>query len=163
MCPILYRIVRRGKAASAAFSFGDYVSRDEVRQFDRNRRNLCRVAQFAAMANEWKLWGPRFRAHMRENRLSTRVLAERLRMSESALRSWLNGNREINVTDFFRLCDLARADPRRILFGQLGLTTAQRKALGQRVVEILEADTALLPRSRQLAQSPPRVPSRRRR
>ena len=115
------------------------------------------------MANEWKLWGPRFRVHMRENGLSTRVLAERLRMSESALRSWLNGNREINVTDLFRLCDLSRADPKRILFGQLGLTATQKKVLGQRVVEILEADTALLPRSRKVAQSPPRVPSRRRR
>ena len=97
------------------------------------------------MANEWKLWGPRFRAHMRENRLSTRAVAERLRMSESALRSWLNGNREVNVTDFFRLCDVAKADPRRILFGQVSLTTAQKEAVGQRVVEILEADTASLP------------------
>ena len=113
-------------------------------QFERNRRNLGGVAQFVVMANEWKLWGPRFRVHMRENRLSTRGLAERLRMSESALRSWLNGNREVNVTDFFRLCDVAKADPRRILFGQVGLTAAQKQAPGRRVVEILEADDAAL-------------------
>jgi transcriptional regulator with XRE-family HTH domain len=100
---------------------------------------------------------------MREKRLSTSDLARRLGMSESALRSWLNGNREVNVTDFFTLCDVARADPRRILFGQLGLTAAQRKAFGRRVVEILEADTAVLPSSRQLAQPPQRAPSRKRR
>lgn len=115
------------------------------------------------MANEWKLWGPRFRVHMRENRLSTRVVAERLRMSESALRSWLNGNREVNVTDFFRLCDVANADPRRILFGQVGLTAAQKQAVGQRVVEILEADTASLPSYAQLVQPLQRDPSRKRR
>jgi len=115
------------------------------------------------MANEWKLWGPRFRVHMRENRLSTRVLAERLSMSESALRSWLNGNREVNVTDFFRLCDVAKTDPKRILFGQVGLSAAQKRALGQRVVEILEADTAAVPSSRQLVQPPQRGLSRKRR
>ena len=115
------------------------------------------------MANEWKLWGPRFRVHMRENGLSTRVLAERLRMSESALRSWLNGNREINVTDLFRLCDLSRADPKRILFGQLGLTATQKKVLGQRVVEMFEADTGVLSSSRQLAQPAQRSPNRKRR
>lgn len=104
------------------------------------------------MTNEWKLWGPRFRVHMREKRLSTRVLAERLRMSESALRSWLNGNREVNVTDFFRLCDVAKADPRRILFGHVDLTAAQKQALGQRVVEMLEADTAALPSYPKLVQ-----------
>jgi transcriptional regulator with XRE-family HTH domain len=80
---------------------------------------------------------------MRESRLSTRLLAERLGMSESALRSWLNGNREVNVTDFFRLCDVAKADPRRILFGRVGLSAAQKRALGQRIVESLEADTAV--------------------
>jgi transcriptional regulator with XRE-family HTH domain len=113
-----------------------------------NRRDTA-----CLMANEWKLWGPRFRAHMRENRLSTRVLAKRLRMSESALRSWLNGNREVNVTDFFRLCDVANADPRRILFGRVSLTAAQKQAVGRRVVEILEADTATLPGYSQLVRS----------
>jgi transcriptional regulator with XRE-family HTH domain len=116
------------------------------------------------MTNEWKLWGPRFRVHMRENRLSTRVVAERLRMSESALRSWLNGNRQVNVTDFFKLCHVANADPRRILFGQVGLTAAQKQAVGQRVVEILEADTASLPSyARQLVRPLQRDPSRKRR
>jgi transcriptional regulator with XRE-family HTH domain len=115
------------------------------------------------MANEWKLWGPRFRVHMREKRLSTRDLAERLRMSESALRSWLNGNREVNVTDFFRLCDVAKADPRPILFGRVGLTAAQKRALGQRVVEILEADTVALPNYPQLVQPLQRDLSRKRR
>jgi transcriptional regulator with XRE-family HTH domain len=134
-----------------------------VPQFERNRRNFCGVAQFVVMANEWKLWGPRFRVHMRENRLSTRGLAERLRMSESALRSWLNGNREVNVTDFFRLCDVAKADPRRILFGQVGLAAAQKQALGRRVVQMLEADTAALPSYPQLVQPLQRDLGRKRR
>ena len=100
---------------------------------------------------------------MREQRLSTRVLAERLRMSESALRSWLNGNREVNVTDFFTLCDVAKADPRRILFGQLSLTAAEKQALGKRLVEILETDTTALPGHPQPAQPLREASSRNRR
>ena len=135
-----------------------------VKQSFNESARYLRAAAVIAMTNEWKLWGPRFRVHMRENRLSTRVVAERLRMSESALRSWLNGNRQVNVTDFFKLCDVANADPRRILFGQVGLTAAQKQAVGQRVVEILEADTASLPSyARQLVRPLQRDPSRKRR
>lgn len=94
------------------------------------------------MGDEWKSWGQRIRVHMKEKRLRPVNVAAKLDMSDSALRSWLNGNRDINLSDFVRLCDAIKADPRQILFGSVGLTAEQKLALGQRVVEILEADTA---------------------
>ena len=94
------------------------------------------------MADEWKLWGKRIRVQMRERRLRPVAVAHKVGISEPALRSWINGNREINLSDFFRLCDAVRADPRQMLFGSVGLSEEQRQLLGQRVVQILESDTA---------------------
>ena len=80
---------------------------------------------------------------MKEKRLRPITVAGRLSLSEPALRSWLNGNRQINLVDFFRLCAAAMADPRMILFGSVGLTPEQKQQLGQAVVSILENDTAV--------------------
>ena len=97
------------------------------------------------MADEWKLWGQRVRIAMKERRLRPVAVASKLGIAESALRSWINGNREINLSDFIRLCSAVKADPRQVLFGSIGLSSEQKHALGQRVVEILEADTAVHP------------------
>lgn len=65
----------------------------------------------------WRDWGPRFRDLSRDKKISTRALAEKLELSESAVRSWLNYNREINLTDFFKLCAAGNIDPSQVLFG----------------------------------------------
>lgn len=61
-------------------------------------------------------WGPRFRRKAREKHLNLAELAERMGLSEAALRHWTNGTREINLTDFLTLCDKADLDPAVILF-----------------------------------------------
>jgi len=39
-------------------------------------------------------------------------------LAESTLRSWTNGNRQVNLADFMTLCVKAGADPALILFGR---------------------------------------------
>jgi transcriptional regulator with XRE-family HTH domain len=91
----------------------------------------------------WKSWGIRLRVHLKEKRQRPVGLAAKMGISESAMRSWINGNREINLSDFMALCSAAGADPRQILFGSLGLTVEQRQVLGQAVASILDTDTAI--------------------
>lgn len=66
---------------------------------------------------EWRNWATRFREDCRQRELSLANVAERLDMAESTIRSWTNGTREINLSDFFRLCAAAGVDPRIVLFG----------------------------------------------
>ena len=99
----------------------------------------------ASKDSDWKLWGQRLRTHMKEQRLRPVVVASRVGIEEPTLRSWINGNRQINLSDFFRLCAAVKADPRQILFGSVGLSAEQKQALGQAVVSILENDTAASP------------------
>lgn len=70
----------------------------------------------------WQDWGTRFRHACRDKPtpLTTKDVADRLGMAESSVRSWLNGTREINLSDFFRLCDAVGIDPATVLFsGQI--------------------------------------------
>jgi transcriptional regulator with XRE-family HTH domain len=64
----------------------------------------------------WQDWGTRFRNGCREKGTSTRKVSEKLDLAESTVRSWINGTREINLSDFFRLCAAAGLDPASILF-----------------------------------------------
>lgn len=93
----------------------------------------------------WKKWGERVRAHMQDKRLRTVKVAHKLKMSEPGLRSWLNGNREINLSDFFRLCDAIEADCQQILFGRPTITAEQRKQIGEFVASVLDQDPASQP------------------
>ena len=93
----------------------------------------------------WTSWGQRIRIHMRERRLRPMKVADKLKISEPALRSWINGHREINLSDFFRLCLVIEADPHLMLFGKPSLSAEQRAKIGQFMASILEADTSLNP------------------
>ena len=66
----------------------------------------------------WKQWGARFRQAIADKPIPVRqaVVAERLGVADSTLRSWLNGSRDINLVDFFRICAAGDVDPRQILF-----------------------------------------------
>jgi len=68
---------------------------------------------------EWMRWGVRFRTALKLKHLNLSKIAEALDMHESSVRSWVNGNREVNLADFFRLCDAADIDAREILFGSI--------------------------------------------
>jgi transcriptional regulator with XRE-family HTH domain len=77
-----------------------------------------------AHRDRWKQWGPRLREHLKKNGSSLAKLAEKMidengdALAESTLRSWTNGNRKVNLADFFELCKKADADPALILFDQ---------------------------------------------
>jgi transcriptional regulator with XRE-family HTH domain len=70
-----------------------------------------------AMPNyNWKEWGTRFRLAIADKELNLATLAERCGKAESTVRSWVNGTRDLNLKDFFLLCEKADLDPRLVLF-----------------------------------------------
>lgn len=67
-------------------------------------------------------WQKRFRAHMKRHGLSRRWLATMMTtagrpITEGGIGHWLTGVRDVNLKDFFSLCEAAGADPMIILFG----------------------------------------------
>lgn len=74
-------------------------------------------------------WGPRFRKHLKSKGLSLGDVAEKLDVAESTVRSWTNGTRDINLTDFVTLCDAAGLDHALILFS--GRVDAKFLAIGE--------------------------------
>lgn len=71
------------------------------------------------------VWGGRLREHLKNNGETLANLAKKMRNPETGdervdvtLRSWLNGNRKINLSEFLELCIQAGADPAFILFGR---------------------------------------------
>ena len=64
----------------------------------------------------WKNWGKRFREQVKERGETLGTVSERMECAESTVRSWTNGTREINLSDFFVLCEKAGVDPSHVLF-----------------------------------------------
>jgi transcriptional regulator with XRE-family HTH domain len=96
--------------------------------------------------NGWRHWGDRLRLHVRESRQTWATIAQRMELSEGTLRHWCNGTREINLADFFRLCDVTAADAHLILFGKPYLSEESARQLGAQVAELLTKDASLNPR-----------------
>ena len=74
--------------------------------------------------SEVRHWGARFRNEASRKGISTRDVAAKVDQAESTVRSWLNGTREVNLTDFVRLCDAAGIDPALVLFADVGKVLA---------------------------------------
>lgn len=81
---------------------------------------------------------------MKEKKLSLAGVSEKMGMAESTLRSWTNGTREINLSDFFKLCAAAQLNPAQVLFGSVPLDPETRRSLGELVTGVLDADPAIL-------------------
>lgn len=82
----------------------------------------------------WEAWGMRFREHCRKQEIKRADLAEKMGLdADSTIRHWENGTRSPKLTDFFKLCLLAKADPAQILFGAQPVTQEQRKKLRELV------------------------------
>lgn len=73
----------------------------------------------------WDQWRLRFREHLDLHRLPLTSLVDAVGATPGAISHWLTGRREINLNDFFRLCEAAGADPATILFGQDMATLAR--------------------------------------
>lgn len=67
------------------------------------------------MAMDWKT---RLQIHMEAQSLTQTALAARMGVTQGGLGHWLSGRREINLSDFMRLCKAAGANPQIILFGE---------------------------------------------
>jgi transcriptional regulator with XRE-family HTH domain len=65
---------------------------------------------------DWQDWGQRFQVEMKTKGLDTKQLAVRVGRAYSTVRGWINGSREINLSDFFLLCSAAGINPAAILF-----------------------------------------------
>jgi transcriptional regulator with XRE-family HTH domain len=61
-------------------------------------------------------WGLRFRTFIRAKGLNLSAIAEKMGLAESTIRSWTNGTRDVNLSDFLRLCRAAGLDPASVLF-----------------------------------------------
>lgn len=121
------------------------------------------IGQMAKKA-AWRDWGSRFREGCRAKKTSTRLVAGKLGLAESTVRSWINGSREINLADFIRLCEAAGLDPATVLFaGQLepgflaiGKAWSESDRRGRELLQVA-AEAALRLRD---AQDPPGAISR---
>ncbi len=106
-------------------------------------------------------WGVRFRAHMKLHSLSQETLADAMGRSQGAVGHWISGRRDINLNEFFKLCEAAGADPRLILFPD----SRTEEALTQ-IGQILKAHPELNPAykpfekgiKRKKAKAPAKVP-----
>lgn len=65
----------------------------------------------------WEGWGTRLKAHMKGRKVTQDDIAEHMGVSQGAVAHWLKGRREVNLKDFFRVCEFVQADPQEILFG----------------------------------------------
>lgn len=78
-------------------------------------------------------------------------LAETLGRSESGLRSWTNGTREINLSEFFELCQVADVNPSQALFGDVPMDPDVKRQLSELAKTIIDADPAASPEYRKTA------------
>lgn len=74
-------------------------------------------------------WGGRLRKHIRASGKKMGEIAELMDVAESTLRSWMNGTREINLSEFEALCAICEADSCTILVGRPALTDKEWGAL----------------------------------
>ena len=66
-------------------------------------------------------WGVRFRQAIKIHGLNLAKVAERLDVHEATVRSWTNGHRDINLSDFLKLCTAAKVEPWPILFPNIDI------------------------------------------
>lgn len=101
----------------------------------------------------WLDWTTRFRAHVRAKGLKWEKVAEDNSLTESGLRHWLNDTRDINLKDFFKLCQSVDADPALILFNTTSLDPEQLGALRKAVGSILNIEATNPPGQRAKAKA----------
>jgi len=112
-------------------------------------------------------WGDRFKSMLRAKNSSLAKLAEKMRRAEPTLRSWTNGTRQINLSEFFEMCAAADIKPAALLFPKQA--AGREFAWRPDTIEIAEAFEQIEePEDRRLAYDaitryivPKRVPANR--
>jgi transcriptional regulator with XRE-family HTH domain len=61
-------------------------------------------------------WGAKYRQAIKLKGLNLASVAEKLGIHEATVRSWTNGHRNINLSDFLTLCKAGGVEPWPILF-----------------------------------------------
>jgi transcriptional regulator with XRE-family HTH domain len=79
-------------------------------------------------------WGKRLKAWTRTAQITQDYLAGKMDVTQGTVANWLSGRREINLSDFFKLCEFAGVDAQYILFGTVPVETPATAALN-RVLE----------------------------
>lgn len=97
------------------------------------------------MTVDWKKWGKRFRELAKENGWTLAKIADRMEITDGALRHWTNGTRDPNLGDFFRMCEIAGVDPARVLFNAPIMSDAIKSNIDGLAKAILDADPATSP------------------
>lgn len=113
------------------------------------------------MAKAWEKWGDRFKALAGENGYTLAKLADELsklqaegklperdhprKWAESTLRSWTNGTRDINLSDFFLICQVARVSASNVLFNAPLMNKETTAQISDAVARVLDADPATTP------------------
>lgn len=98
------------------------------------------------LQNSWTHWGERLRQHVKESHRKWSDIAETMDLSEGSLRHWCNGTRDINLKDFFRLCESTGADAHLILFGKPNLHHDAAHDINPELVDLITQDAAINPR-----------------
>ena len=65
----------------------------------------------------WLDWNKRLRDALRGRHVRIRDVAEKAGVHEQTVYSWTNKSRNINLADFFALCEAAELSPLAVLFG----------------------------------------------
>ena len=99
------------------------------------------------------MWRLRLKQHMKHVGVTQEKVAEAMGVTQGAVAHWLKGRREINLTEFFDLCEHAVADPEEMLFG-----TRSGEALVGELRELLETQPIGALRRRQFERSLPKPP-----
>lgn len=94
---------------------------------------------------DWQGWGKRLKAHMKTAGVTQDALAEKMDVTQGAIAHWLSGRREINLNDYFKLCALAAADPRAVLFGETIPSTSVINELRELITSSPELQNLLNP------------------
>lgn len=64
----------------------------------------------------WQQWGARLKIEMQAKGVTTQQIAARTGKAYSTVRGWINGSRQVNLSDFFLICNASGIDPAIVLF-----------------------------------------------
>lgn len=111
--------------------------------------------------DDWKTWGPRFKALAKENGETLATVAEKMGLAESTLRSWTNGTHDVNLADVMEMCAHADVNPALVLFNAPLMRPEIKSQLRDLAKNVFDADHSIVPGYQKQAK-PPRTKPRQR-